>query len=79
LREADITAIAESLPQYDVVVASGVFNAELVAGDNRAHISEALSGECAGGPRHYVAVDFLSTFVDFSKTRGMGTQIPHGH
>src|SRR5579864_4657824 len=35
LHEADITEIGESLPQYDVVVASGVFNAELRAGDNR--------------------------------------------
>ena len=66
LREADIIAVADSLPQYDVVVASGVFNARLIAGDNRAHISETLHA-MYGRARHYVAVDFLSTFVDFQK------------
>jgi SAM-dependent methyltransferase len=66
LHEADITEIGDSLPQYDVVVASGVFNAELRAGDNRTHISESLNAMWDRA-RHHVAVDFLSTIVDFQQ------------
>jgi SAM-dependent methyltransferase len=66
LHEADITKIGDALPQYDVVVASGVFNAALRTGDNRIHISESLNAMW-DRTRHHVAVDFLSTIVDFQQ------------
>jgi SAM-dependent methyltransferase len=66
LRETDITVAGDDLPEYDLVVASGVFNARLTAGDNQAHIADALRAMYARA-RHYAAVDFLSTMVDFQK------------
>lgn len=66
LREADIVQIGDGFPQYDLVVASGMFNAKLRAGDNRTHISESLNAMW-GLARYYLAVDFLSTFVDFQQ------------
>jgi hypothetical protein len=72
LREADVTAIAESLPQFDIVIASGVFNARLKAGDNLTHISQAVRAMLQLA-RRYVAVDFLSSHVDFQKEEAWHT------
>ncbi len=67
VRELDVTAPgADALTRHDFVIASGVFNARLHAGDNRDHIREALRrmhtlADIA------VSVDFLSSFADFEK------------
>jgi SAM-dependent methyltransferase len=66
LREMDITAVEHGLEPHDFVIASGVFNARLSAGDNPAHIQRALAA-MLGLAREAVCVDFMSTYVDFQK------------
>ena len=63
LQEADIAAY-ETAGTFDVVVASGVFNARLRNEDNREHITrsvERMYTLC----RRAICVDFMSTYVDF--------------
>lgn len=63
LQEADISAY-EPAEDFDVVVASGVFNARLRSGDNEAHIARSVERMYALC-RRAVCVDFMSTYVDF--------------
>jgi SAM-dependent methyltransferase len=63
LQEADIAAY-EPADGFDVVVASGVFNARLRGDDNRAHIARSVERMYALS-RRAVCVDFMSTYVDF--------------
>jgi SAM-dependent methyltransferase len=73
LQESDV---AEYEPadgsRFDVVVASGVFNARLLSGDNRAHIARSVKRMYALC-RRAVCVDFLSTYVDFQHPDGWHT------
>lgn len=65
LRQLDVTS-SEHLQldgDFDLAVASGVFNAALEAGDNQGHIRKGLANLLAHA--EVVAVDFLSTWVDF--------------
>jgi SAM-dependent methyltransferase len=68
LREIDITSegAAGTLGRHDFVVSSGALNARLEYEENAGHIMSALKSmhDCA---RIAVAVDFLSTYVDFQK------------
>lgn len=66
LIEADATSDKASLPLSDYVIASGVFNAELPSGKNIEHIRRSLETLHALAKRQ-VAVDFLSSYVDFRK------------
>jgi SAM-dependent methyltransferase len=71
LQEADIAAFAPA-EDFDVVVASGVFNARLRIGDNRAHIArsvERMYSLC----RRAICVDFMSTYVDFERPEAWHT------
>ena len=72
LKEADITNPANSLPVCDFVIASGIFNATLATGDNEAHIQTALQSMFRLA-RVAVAVDFLSSHVDFQKSESWHT------
>jgi SAM-dependent methyltransferase len=63
LREADIAAYAPD-DAFDVVVASGVFNARLRGEDNTAHIARSVERMYALC-RRAICVDFMSTYVDF--------------
>lgn len=62
LEEADITSYDPGR-SFDVVVASGVFNFELQAEDNRRHITRSV-GRMFELSARAVCVDFLSTNVD---------------
>ncbi len=70
VRQLDISESGHSeLGTYDLVLASGIFNAALEAGNNLDHIESALMNmlahaETSGG---VVAADFMSTWVDFEK------------
>lgn len=66
LRAVDITGPEPLADRYDFAVASGIFNARLPSGGNSEQIEGALERmlECA---RVTVAVDFMSTHVDFQK------------
>lgn len=66
LHELDLIADSEQLTPHDFVIASGVFNAQLKVSDNTRHIATALA-TMHGLARVAVAVDFLSTYVDFQK------------
>lgn len=66
LREADVTAPDSDLGQFDYVIASGIFNAKLLAEDNRCHIQRALEAMVAMA-RVGASVDFLTTYVDYQK------------
>src|ERR1044072_4518026 len=71
LQEADISAY-EPAEDFDVVVASGVFNARLRHGDNRADIArrvERMYALC----RRAICVDFMSTYVDFERPEAWHT------
>jgi SAM-dependent methyltransferase len=71
LQEADVAAY-EPADGFDVVVASGVFNARLSNGDNRQHITRSVTRMhelC----RRAVCVDFLSTYVDFQRPEAWHT------
>ena len=73
LQEADIRAYDP--PQgaaFDLVVASGVFNARLKTEDNRAHIARSVERMYALC-RRAVCVDFLSTYVDFERPEAWHT------
>jgi SAM-dependent methyltransferase len=63
LEEADIGDY-EPRRTFDVVLASGVFNFELQAEDNREHIERSVARMFALCERA-VCVDFLTTHVDF--------------
>jgi SAM-dependent methyltransferase len=63
LQEADIGTYEPAGP-FDVVVASGVFNARLRSEDNREHITRSVERMYALC-RRAVCVDFMSTYVDF--------------
>jgi SAM-dependent methyltransferase len=73
LHEADIRGYApERGRTFDVVVASGVFNARLHTEDNRQHIArsvERMHALC----RRAICVDFLSTYVDFRRPEAWHT------
>jgi SAM-dependent methyltransferase len=65
LQEADIAAFEPpGAGTFDVVVASGVFNARLRNGDNREHIRRSVERMYALC-RRAISVDFMSTYVDF--------------
>ena len=63
LDEADIAGY-EPGRTFDVVVASGVFNYELQAEDNRDHIARSVARMFALA-RRAICVDFLTTAVDY--------------
>ena len=71
LQEADISAY-EPAEDFDVVVASGVFNARLRHGDNRAHIARSVERMYALC-RRAICVDFMSTYVDFERPEAWHT------
>ena len=71
LQEADVASY-ESAGTFDVVVASGVFNARLRSGDNRAHITRSVERMYELASRA-VCIDFLSTYVDFQQPDGWHT------
>jgi SAM-dependent methyltransferase len=71
LQEADIAAY-EPADDFDVVVASGVFNARLRSDDNREHITRSVERMYALC-RRAICVDFLSTYVDFQQPDGWHT------
>ena len=71
LQEADIAAY-EPADTFDVVVASGVFNARLHNEDNREHIARSVERMHALA-RRAVCVDFMSTYVDFQSPDGWHT------
>jgi len=71
LQEADVASY-EPAGTFDVVVASGVFNARLRSGDNRAHITRSVERMYALASRA-VCIDFLSTYVDFQQPDGWHT------
>lgn len=65
LRLGDLAELdATSGPAFDVVAASGVFNARLSGEDNLAHIEAGVQRMFALA-RRAVVVDFMSTYVDF--------------
>jgi SAM-dependent methyltransferase len=65
LEEADIaTYRPDEGERFDVVVASGVFNARVHGEDNEAHISRSVRRMFELCERA-ICVDFMSTFVDF--------------
>lgn len=73
LQEADIATYEPAGDGgFDVVVASGVFNARLRNGDNREHITRAVERMYALC-RRAVCVDFLSTYVDFERAEAWHT------
>jgi SAM-dependent methyltransferase len=72
LQEADIRTY-EPARDFDVVVASGVFNAQLKSGDNRKHITSSLERMFALS-RRAICVDFLSTYVDFQRPEAWHTE-----
>ena len=71
LQEADVASY-EPAGTFDVVVASGVFNARLRSGDNLAHITRSVERMYALASRA-VCIDFLSTYVDFQQPDGWHT------
>jgi SAM-dependent methyltransferase len=71
LQEADIAAY-EPADTFDVVVASGVFNARLQNEDNREHIARSVERMYALA-RRAICVDFMSTYVDFQNPDGWHT------
>ncbi len=76
LREADITADTAALPACDFVIASGVFNATLATGNNETHIQTSLRS-MFGLAQVAVAVDFMSSYVDFKKPGSWHTDPGH--
>jgi SAM-dependent methyltransferase len=73
LQEADIAAYKPANGStFDVVVASGVFNAQLRNDDNREHIARSVERMYALC-RRAVCVDFLSTYVDYQHPDGWHT------
>jgi SAM-dependent methyltransferase len=67
LHEADVATFQPANASgFDVVVASGVFNARLRSGDNREHIARSVERMFALC-RRAICVDFLSTYVDFEQ------------
>ncbi|HYY93714.1 MAG TPA: class I SAM-dependent methyltransferase [Pyrinomonadaceae bacterium] len=55
---------AEEFPQFDFIVSSSAFNLRLTSQDNYAFIEEILR-ICYGHARRAVAVDLLTSYVDF--------------
>lgn len=70
LHEGDITS--SSFGTHDLVVASGIANGRLTYGDNNDYTSSVLTAMVAHA-RHVVAMDFLSTYVDFQRPEAWHT------
>jgi SAM-dependent methyltransferase len=71
LQEADIAAY-EPAEAFDVVVASGVFNARLRNDGNAEHIARSVERMYALC-RRAICVDFMSTYVDFQRPEAWHT------
>jgi SAM-dependent methyltransferase len=72
LHEADIRAYTPERRGFDVVVASGVFNARLKGEDNREHITQSVK-QMYALCRRAICVDFMSTYVDFQRPEAWHT------
>jgi SAM-dependent methyltransferase len=65
VKESDLAQLGGTA-KYDFVVASGIFNAKLLSGDNPGHILSSIE-KMVQLARVAVSVDFLTTYVDFQK------------
>jgi SAM-dependent methyltransferase len=71
LEEADI-ATYRPAERFDVVVASGVFNARTYGEDNEAHITRSVQRMYELCDRA-ICIDFMSTYVDFQRPEAWHT------
>jgi SAM-dependent methyltransferase len=56
----------EPFPEFDFIVSSGSFNVPLTGQDNYAFVADLLDA-CFAHARRGVAIDFMSSYVDFRK------------